>query len=551
MSPARRSVLATGTVEQMNAAFAVELGTYESSTERYRGRSGLVYPPEELAGVIVGVFGLDNRRVGQRNAPGDPPGTTTLTVPKIAELYDLPKHKAHAQTVGILTLGPGYDPADLSHYFATLPPGYAAPAVVDVSILGSVNHPGSPDGETTQDICIAATIAQDATVAVYFTPATQAGWVDFLLRAAFPDAGDPEPSVLSSSWYIANGDDLPTLLAEGVSVAFVNAIDLAFRAAAVRGLTVCIASGDTGSNSKVSGGKAHVQFPGSDQWVVACGGTTVGSVHGAFFEEFAWNDTFFGFDKGATGGGVSDFFAEPHYQHHHHAHVPPSVNDGHHGRGVPDIAANSSPNSGYPMFVRGTPFVANGTSASAPLYAGLFTVLNAALGYRLGFFNPFLYRHAKEICRDISGPPGPTDNSLFGTPGYPCKHGWDACTGWGVIDGKKLLHLLRGEHEEPAAFAELAFSGKVDGIVYDRFSDFDGFSLETDQGRRDFETHERKIEEVVRRARDERVSLTVFVDRDEPDGPHGANGHRHNGNGHVHNGSGRHPRLQPASIVVR
>ena len=115
------------------------------------------------------------------------------------------------------------------------------------------------------------------------------------------------------------------------------------------------------------------------------------------------------------------------------------------GRGIPDVAGNASPNSGYPLFLQGAAQGAyGGTSAVAPLYAGLIAVINGYLqGHKVGFLNPTLYTPGNNVCRDISSPPGPVDNSFGGVNGYPCVTGWDACTGLGVIDGAKLLASLK------------------------------------------------------------------------------------------------------------
>ncbi|KAH0542990.1 hypothetical protein FGG08_002678 [Glutinoglossum americanum] len=443
---ARRTVALSGTVAQFNQAFAVNLCNYEHEVvrrpgddpqaETYRGRDGYIHVPEDLSESIVGVFGLDNRRITKRNG-GDPPNTTTITVPQIMSLYRFPTNSAAGQTIGIFSEN-GYLTSDITEYYATLP-GLTAPTLTDVSI--DADNDGTPDSETTQDICIAATAAPGASIAVYFTRNSQKGWVDLVQRVAHPDPGDPICSVLSSSYYVSNGDDKKTLADEGVSRAWVTALSMAFRDAAVQGVTVCIASGDTGTESKVGDGKAHVQYPASDPWILSVGGTTVGNVSGASFSEYVWNDTFFGGIPGATGGGISDFFPLPPYQRR--AGVPPSLNDRHSGRGVPDVAANASPNSGFPVIVGGAPAVGNGTSASAPLWAGLIAVINAAIGHNVGFVNPALYTLGSSAFRDIVGAPGPADNGLKGVAGYPAHPGWDACTGWGSINGTALLAGLR------------------------------------------------------------------------------------------------------------
>jgi kumamolisin len=322
--------------------------------------------------------------------------------------------------------------------------------VTDVSVDAS--NSGVADPETTQDIFISGAAAPGAKIAVYFTKGSQQGWIDLIGRVVHPRKGDPVCSVLSSSFYFSNGDDAATLAKEGISEAWINAISEAFHDAAIKGVTVCIASGDTGTQSKIADGKAHVQYPASDPWVLSVGGTTIGNVKGTTCDEYVWNDTFFGSAQGATGGGISDHFPLPSYQKK--AKVPPSLNDKKHvGRGVPDVAANASPNSGYPLFVNNAADIGNGTSASAPLWAGLIAVVNAALGKDVGFVNPRLYAIGSKGFRDIVGPPGPANNGLFGVPGYPAVKGWDACTGWGSPDGVALLDELKKLAKVPEAVA--------------------------------------------------------------------------------------------------
>jgi kumamolisin len=460
---ARRTVVASGTVGQVSKAFAVDLRLYEvelhegprnkAHTEKFRGREGSVYLPAELADVVVGVFGLDNRSITKRNMAADPPHTKTLTVPKVTGLYNFPGNSAAGQNIAILSFVfssfGGYDLADIQKYYSHLPAGFTTPTIKDIPVDAGNS---TPDIETTQDICIASTAAPGAGVAVYFSTSTQQGWVDSVLRVIHPEAGDPVCSVISCSFYVANGDDAVGLSTSGVTTAWLNAITLAFQDAAVQGVTVCIASGDTGADSKIGDGRAHVQYPASDPWVLACGGTTIGNINGSSFDEYVWNDSFTisgSSGNGATGGGVSAWFGVPGYQLN--ANIPKSLNGGGTGRGVPDVAANASWNSGYyPIYCKNAsdydypnPYNGNGTSAAAPLYAGLVAVLNAALAESVGFLNPTLYALANSVVQDIDGSSGPQNNTLNGVTGYPAGAGWDACTGLGRINGQALLSGIR------------------------------------------------------------------------------------------------------------
>jgi len=467
---ASRTILASGTAAQLSTLFSVTLDRYEAplppigkrppsqpGMHTYRGHSGPVHVPAEFTDVIVGVFGLDNRRITGRNAGGDPAVTNTTSVPQVTQHYNFPTNKATGQTVAIFASfgapGIGYAQSDINSYFAAAAlQGFTAPTPVNVeNIDGTKNDPASPDGEATQDICIASTVAQRATIAVYFNAGDENGWLAVLKRATFPLAGDPTPSVLSSSFFICEGDDPAGRAVRGVPTSFLDAVSLAFQDAGGQGLTICVASGDFGSDSEVGDTSQHVQYPGSDPWVLSCGGTTVGFDNSNNFVEYVWNDIITWPDgtttPTATGGGVSAYFAQPAYQSG--AGVPKSLVDGHVGRGVPDVAGNASRNSGYyPMYTIGdnpNPWNGDGTSAVAPLYAGLFAVVNAALGTRVGFINAVLYALGDSVCNDVNPAivGGPTDNGLNGAAGYPAGAGWDACTGWGSINGNALLAALK------------------------------------------------------------------------------------------------------------
>jgi uncharacterized protein GlcG (DUF336 family) len=161
--------------------------------------------------------------------------------------------------------------------------------------------------------------------------------------------------------------------------------------------------------------------------VTGCGGVTVENVSGSSFAEVTW---------GGSGGGVSNVFAKPWWQSW--VNVPPSVNPaGHIGRGVPDIAGNADPASGYMLILNGSPTGPwGGTSAVAPFYAGLVAVLNAALDEPVGFFNPSLY--------SFNGSNAYVDIASGSNGSYKAGPGWDACTGLGSIMGAAMETALEG-----------------------------------------------------------------------------------------------------------
>lgn len=151
-----------------------------------------------------------------------------------------------------------------------------------------------------------------------------------------------------------------------------------------------------------------------------------------------WNE---GDPGGAGGGGVSNVFPRPSYQA---SFKIPSSPKGTRGRGVPDVAGDADPFTGYQVRVGGQNTVIGGTSAVAPLWAGLLARINESLVSRgkspVGFINPLLYQ-SPMLFRDIVQ----GDNDIDGTlHKYKAGAGWDACTGLGTPDGTKLLRALGG-----------------------------------------------------------------------------------------------------------
>ena len=446
----RRTVRLSGTVAQISKAFAVELGLYETATEKYRGREGYVHVPHEIADIVDGVFGLDNRKMAGPHirigaapvaeaspAAGGSPAQATvpLTPPQVAQLYNFPTSpNASGQTIGIFEFGGGYKPSDVQLFYTSIKA--TVPSITPVSVDGQTNNPGSDSytTETLLDIGVAGSVAPGVKLAVYFAPWTEQGWVD-IVTTAINDSKN-RPSVISISYGWPENDTFGSLT---WSQAAIDAVNQTFQEAAAMGVTIFVSSGDNGSSCGQPGGKAHVEYPGSDPYVTCCGGTTISNVSGLNFTEDVWND------NGVTGGGISDIFVAPTYPPvwQSMANVPGSANDGHKGRGIPDIAGNADELSGYTLFQNGVSLgPVGGTSAVAPLYAGLAALMNAGLGEPVGYLNPNLYAVPYGyVYRDINDG---KSNASGGAPGYTAGPGWDACTGLGSVVGVALENALRG-----------------------------------------------------------------------------------------------------------
>ncbi len=438
--PAQRRVVLAGPARSMSSAFGVKLQRYAYDQGTYRGRVGAVTVPAALAGIVEGVFGLDDRPQGEphfRALPLEGPRAprratvdagaaprapaTLFTPPQVAHLYDfVPAATGKGQCIALIELGGGLRRRDIAAYFAAL--GISAPKVVAISVDGAKSSPNGPngaDGEVMLDIEVAGAIAPRATIAVYFAPNTDRGFLDAVTAATHDTVN--RPSVISISW---GG---PESRWTGQAM---QAMDQAFQDAARVGVTVLCAAGDNGSGDGVTDGLAHVDFPASSPHAVACGGTRLIGSPATVDDERTWDDEPGG---GATGGGISDVFDLPAYQSG--AAVPASANPGGRvGRGVPDIAGNASPASGYAIRVDGTQMVVGGTSAVAPLMAALVVQLNQQLATFVGFLNPLVYAAPSGTFRDITS---------GGNGAYTARPGWDACTGLGRPDGAALLAALR------------------------------------------------------------------------------------------------------------
>jgi len=421
---ARRTLRWHGSAQSLQQAFGVKLGRYEMAPggATFIGCSGTPVLPDPA---VIAVLGLDRRPVAHphfRIAQAQP--AVTYTPVQIGQLYAFPAGDGTGQTIAIIELGGGYQQSDLDTYFSGL--GLKTPSVSAVPVDGGSNQPGSSaDAEVMLDIEVAGALVPAATFVVYFAPNTDQGFYDAISQAAH--SSSQPATVMSISW---GGPE------DAWSAASRDAMETALEDAAALGVTVSVAAGDGGSSDGESDGLPHADFPAASPSVLACGGTKLSSSGDAITSEVVWNET--ATNEGATGGGVSTVFALPTWQVN--ANVPAAPN-GFVGRGVPDVAGNADPLTGYDVLVDGQSEVVGGTSAVAPLWAGLIARLNQQLGESLGLANTALYGTEGNGFHDIT-------KGNNGT--YQAGAGWDACTGWGSPDGTALLSALSGTCSDPA-----------------------------------------------------------------------------------------------------
>jgi subtilase family serine protease len=414
-------------VNELNGNFGgFQVGVAPALTPHSATRLPLENSPKtDLA--LAGVVGPTPRAVPAYYQPraiqarqSGKPNAASWIVPELCKAYNWPAGLNGGGVIAIVELGGGWVLSDMEKFFGSI--GQPLPEITDISVDGTQNNPNQPvplgvldpDVEVALDIQVAAAsyyvaTGKPARIRVYW--ATGIGGITSAMQAATMDGCD----VCSISW----GWDEATWRAYGQSQNrdFIGEMEAAAQAATQAGMIVLAGSGD---NDSGDGGPdpANVDAPSSCPHVIGCGGTSKTAA-----SEVVWNNGEPGQTNGqGTGGGYSTVFPAQPFQIGAPP-PPPGL-----GRMVPDIAANADPINGYSMVVHGLPITMGGTSAVAPLYAGLF----AAIGRKLGFITPKLWLN-RNCFNDIT----------VGNNGeYYAQVGPDPCTGLGSPIGAKIAALF-------------------------------------------------------------------------------------------------------------
>ena len=353
-------------------------------------------------------------------------GAEPWEVADLCAAYSWPTGLGGGGVIAIIEFAGGWLQSDIGTYFARV--NLPKPTIVDVPIGGAGNAPNpsgnpstNPDGEVALDIQVAAAAysvatGQPATIRVYWADASDWGSMATAISAAAADGCD----VCSISW----GTDEANWQAAGQAAGsdFAGRLNAAAQAAAVAGMTVFAASGD---NDSSDGGPtpANVDLPSSSPFVIGCGGTSRPHVAG---EETVWNNDPGNPSGSGTGGGFSTIFTPMPLWQAGAPHGP--------GRMVPDVSANADPNLGYNIVVHGQTLAFGGTSAVAPLYAGLFSAFGRKLSLSTPqrLVTPQLWLNQTCFTDIVTG-----DNGFF-----RATRGPDPCTGIGSPIGQKLAALF-------------------------------------------------------------------------------------------------------------
>ena len=427
----KRTLSLTGPATRLAQAFGVNRVRLSRGDTAWDSFTGYVYLPRELAGSVIGVLGFDGspelrRGHGSHQLSATPPKPkVSYTAPEVAELYRFPPGlDGRGQSVGVIALGGGYLNSDMRHYFRAL--RLPVPRIRAQGV-GAKNKPRGPtaeyDGEVTGDIQTVGAIAPRARITVYFAPNTPRGFFEAVSAAVHDTRA--RNTVISISWGQAEVHWRKSLM---------RAFNELLLEAAILGVTVCCSSGDSGSFADAYDRKPHVNFPGSSPFVLSCGGTTLMGTRTRIGSERVWHN-----ETGASGGGVSEMFDLPHWQSGFRV---PRAAKGYRGRGVPDVASNADPLTGYRVYVHGNWGVGAGTSASSPLWAGLIARINQHAGTSVGLPTPYLYREFDNLVK--AGAVVPVTHGNNGL--YHARKGWSCCTGAGTPRGDKLASAFAKHH---------------------------------------------------------------------------------------------------------
>jgi len=406
-----------GKVQTFNDLFKITLLDVTENGRTYMYPLGTVTIPSEIADVVDSAPGFDQSFLATKlarvaNAQTANPDAAVTPV-QMATAYNIPTGNGYGACIGIFELSlnltspndyrEGWQQPDVTASFNRI--GVTPPSITTVLVDNPYFHTSSTT-ETMLDIYCAGAVAPGAKIAYYISPNTGTQSILDNINAAVNDTVN-NPSVIGISWGLGDGTQY----------------DSAFQAAIVKGITCFVSSGDSGANNLSMAASV------CSQYMISAGGTTI-TLNGSnqITSEVAWS---------GSGGGISSSIARPSWQTGLTTTTKTASTTGTPTglprRGIPDISAPADPNTGYVFYSGGTSSAqgslvqVGGTSASAPLLAGIWARLSQQLGNRIPFDMSTWYSNSTTLFNDITS--GDNRNGL--TTGYTTTTGWDPVTGLG------------------------------------------------------------------------------------------------------------------------
>lgn len=443
-----------GTVSNIEAAFHVNMRTYQHPTENRTFYSTDREPTADLPFNLWHISGLDNysipralhigrdeygkthgidaEKVVSHATTGSGPSASFLGSDMRAAYYGSGSLTGSGQNLGLLEYY-GTDLADLNTYFANAHQTNNVPITL-LSTDGtstSCTYPGCDDGEQTLDMTQAIGMAPGLASLVMYIGSSDTSIISAMTTHT------PLPTTIGCSW--------------GWTPADPSTLDPYFQKMAAQGQNFFAASGDY-STWKASGNSAA--WPADDAYVVSVGGTdlTTSSAAGPWASETAWS---------SSGGGISpDGIAIPSWQQ-----LAGVINSSNRGsttlRNGPDVSANAN----FTFYTCGDQQACQanyygGTSFAAPMWAGFIALANQQYaqsnpGKTLGFLNSTIYQqnvNSSTYAADFHDIKSGTSGS------YSAVTGFDLVTGWGSPTAT-LITALTGP--PPAGFTISASPSSV------------------------------------------------------------------------------------------
>lgn len=414
----------SGTVEQAEQSFAVQIHTYRAASGRvfYANSTSPLVPPA-LRPLIANINGLDNAivrthpplnlhglRISTRSprvsgcpGPGTGSGSTPYLLPSqfasaynYTGAYNAGLH-GEGQSIALFELD-SYSASDIAA-FQSCYDANSPTRINNVIIDGGVSPPSSGADEVELDMeVLLGELSGLTNIFVYQAPndSSDVGYND-----EWNQIVQDNIPIVSTSWGLCEPD---------VSASTVAAEKGFFMQADAQGQSIVAAAGDFGAFD-CNDGNLAVDDPGSSPYITGVGGThLVVNSNNSYNSESAWSGTPNAYNGG--GGGVSQLWAMSSYQSGpgvingtYSSGSPCVAPHGQYCREVPDVALNADPNVGYVIYCTvpasfychnyGPWLSAGGTSAAAPMWAAVVALTNeyalAHGGTNLGFLNPTLY----------------------------------------------------------------------------------------------------------------------------------------------------------------
>ena len=436
--PNKLFVSAYATRAQAEKAFGVTIHGYNRSAAKVRqGYSATYYGPDSspkldarVASVVSGLFGLSNmaQRKPSLVKPAAHPNLESpdgyLYPSDLSAIYnEAALHNDGYYGAGI-TIGlfspTTYAESDVDTFFAAI--NVTKPNINIISVNG-----GATDATDADEACldIETIIGQAPAVTLNVYEGPNDGSFDIFSRMLAD-----KPDIVSMSYGTPETD-------AGITAAYAQSYDVIRANMAAEGISIFVSSGDTGAYSDDAPTVVAVSIDASSPYVTSVGGTELTNITATtdyWNGEIAWtyNDGTLG-SPGGSGGGLSIYYSIPSWQYG--VGVQQTASDGY--RQVPDVAACAS-TPYYYIYTGGAYVPYGGTSASCPLWASSFALIEDQVGAYLGCLNPTLYTVAASsptVYHDITS----GNNGV-----YNCNAGWDFVTGWGSCDFNQMMEAISG-----------------------------------------------------------------------------------------------------------